>query len=224
MSNSALEFRLNDTKSKSFLDDLATSKALIPQIKRIAINRLNGNDSNLNLFLSNWVPQNLTFLSINNPWIDGKLTAKMSFYSSSLTTSLKKVTKEIFLQLFEMDESDLESVIKASCNSERLVLYWCDLKWSRPMNFKCSSTYKIKCIWLNLWGRSPRKTEWLSNPSLFSNIVSAIGDCGLRNSLTTLNVYACKLDKIKVQQMFDKNSMSHVKVIEDVNVGYSPLK
>ena len=53
MSNSALEFALNNAKSKSFLDDLATSKALIPQLKRIAITHLNGSDSNLNLFLSN---------------------------------------------------------------------------------------------------------------------------------------------------------------------------
>ena len=42
-----------------------------------------------------------------------------------------------------MDESDLETVVKASYNSERLVLSWCDLKWSRPMDFKFSSTYKI---------------------------------------------------------------------------------
>ena len=67
----------------------------------------------------------------------------MNFYSSSLATSLKKVTKEIFLNVFDMGESDLETVVKASCNSERLVLYYWDLKWSRPMDFKCSSTYKI---------------------------------------------------------------------------------
>ena len=148
MSNSALEFRLNDAKSKSFLDDLATSKAQIPQLKRIWISYLNGSDSNLNLFLSNWVPQNLAFLSINYPFIDWRKPTKMSFYSHSLTTCLKKVTKEIFIKLFEMDESDLESVVKASCNSERLVLLWCDLKWSRPMDFKCSSAYKItaKCL------------------------------------------------------------------------------
>ena len=142
MSNSALEFDLNNAKSKSFLDNLATSKALIPQLKRIWISNLNGSDSNLNLFLSNWVPQNLTYLSINCYFIDYKPT-KMSFFLNSLTTCLKKVTKEIFLQLFEMDESDLEAVVKASCNSERLVLCACDLKWSRPMDFKCSSTYKI---------------------------------------------------------------------------------
>ena len=143
MSNSALEFALNDKKSKSFLEDLATSKALIPQLKRIAITHLNGSDSNLNLFLANWVPQNLTYLWVNYPFIDFHKPTKMSFYLSSLTTSLKKVTKEIFLELFEMDESDLEAVVKASFNSERLVLYYCDLKWSKPMNFKCSSTYKI---------------------------------------------------------------------------------
>ena len=143
MSNSALEFAMNDAKSKSFLDDLATSKAQILQLKRIVINHLNGSDSNLNLFLSNWVPQNLTYLWIGYPYIDYKKTTKMNFYLSSLTTCLKKVTKEIFLELFEMDESDLETVVKASCNSERLVLYGCDLKWSRSMDFKCSSTYKI---------------------------------------------------------------------------------
>ena len=143
MSNSVLEFRLNNAKSKSFLDDLATSKALIPQIKRIKISHLNDSDSQLNLFLSNWVPQNLTYLSINFYPIDWDKPIKMSFYLNSLTTSLKKVTKEIYLTVFEMDESDLETVVKASCNSERLVLRYCDLKWSRPMDFKYSSTYKI---------------------------------------------------------------------------------
>ena len=53
MSNSVLEFYLWNTQSKSFLDDLATSKALIPQLKRIKISDLNDSDSNLNLFLSN---------------------------------------------------------------------------------------------------------------------------------------------------------------------------
>ena len=143
MSNSALEFAMNNAKSKSFLDDLATSKANIPQLKRITITYLKDSDSNLNLFLSNWVTQNLTCLSINSPYIDRSKPTKMSFYLSSLATSLKKVTKEIFLGQFEMNESDLETVVKASCNSERLVLFWCDLKWSRPMDFKCSSTYKI---------------------------------------------------------------------------------
>ena len=143
MSNSALVFAMNDEKSKSFLDDLATSKALIPQIKRIAISDLNNSDSSLNLFLSNWVPQNLTYLSINYPCLYCDNSTKISFYLNSLITCLKKVTKEIFLNVFEINESDLETVVKSSCNSERLVLCWCDLKWSRPMDFKCSSTYKI---------------------------------------------------------------------------------
>ena len=143
MSNSALVFAWNDVKSKSFLDDLATTKAKIPQIKRIWITNLKGSESNLNLFLSNWVPLNLIFLNINYPYIDWTKPTKMSFYLNSLTTCLKKVTKEIFLKVFSMNESDLETVVKASCNSERLVLYGCDLKWSRPMNFKCSPIYKI---------------------------------------------------------------------------------
>ena len=149
MSKSALQFNLKNSKSWSFLDDLATFKALVPQLKRIWISHLNSSDSNLNLFLSNWVPQNLTYLAINYYSIDGNKPTKMSFYLNSLATCLKKVTKEIFLNAFEMDESDLEAVVKASCNSERLVLKWCDLKWSRPMDFKGSSTYKITTKMLN---------------------------------------------------------------------------
>ena len=148
MSNSALEFVLNDAKSKSFLDDLATSKAQIPRLKRITITHLKRSDFNLNLFLSNWVPQNLTYLSINYYSIDSNKPTKMNFYLNSLTTSLKKVTKEIFLHVLEMDESDLEAVVKASCSWERLVLKWCELKWSRPTDFKCSSTYKITTKYL----------------------------------------------------------------------------
>ena len=79
--------------------------------------------------------------------------------------------------------------------------------------FSLLSLYKY--IGFNYWGYSTRKTEWVSNPSLFSNIVCAIGDCGLRDSLTTLNVNRCQLDKSKVQQMFNENSMSHVDVVEE---------
>ena len=149
MSDSTLKFILNDAKSKSFFDDLATAKTQIPKLKWIRITHLNGSDYNLNLFLSNWVSQNLPFLSINCPKIDENKTTKMSFYTRSLTTSLKNVTKEIFLELFDMDESDLETVVKASCNSERLTLYRWDLKWSRSMNFMCSSTYKITAKMFN---------------------------------------------------------------------------
>ena len=64
----------------------------------------------------------------------------------------------------------------------------------------------------------------MSDPSLFSNIVCAIGDCGLRDSLATLNVNNCELDKSEVQQMFNENSMSHVNVIDDWEDGYYPLR
>ena len=78
-------------------------------------------------------------------------------------------------------------------------------------------------IGFNQWGHYFRKTEWKSNPSLFSNIVSAIGDCGLKDSLSTLNVSGCKLDRRKVQQMFNENSMGHVNVVKE-DAGNSPLK
>ena len=82
--------------------------------------------------------------------------------------------------------------------------------------------FLCKYIGFNYWGYYTGKTEWLSNPSLFSNIVCAIGDCGLRDSLTTIDVTWSGLNNSKVQQMFNEKSMSHVTVIQN-HSSYTPL-
>ena len=54
----------------------------------------------------------------------------------------------------------------------------------------------------------------MSDSSLFENIVSAISKCGLGDSLQTVNIDYCKLDRDKIQQMFENYDMGHVNVID----------
>ena len=96
----------------------------------------------MNKFLTNWIHYELDYLWINCPYYDFKYPIQTSYYLDSLIKSMRKVTKEIFLTLFDLSIFELEQIIKAACNWERLVLFWCDLKWSSSMNIMCTSTYK----------------------------------------------------------------------------------
>ena len=136
-------------ENKALLDELATSKAQAPQMKCIRFPNLDGCYSNINVFLYYWIPQNLPLLSLNY-YTEVEVPIKISFYLKSLIIALPKVTKEIFLNVFYITESELETIVKVSCNSERLVFYGCDLKWTKQMSFKRSSAYSITVMKINL--------------------------------------------------------------------------
>ena len=55
---------------------------------------------------------------------------------------MKKVTKEAFINLFELNISDLQEVVKAGYNSERVVIRYSSLKCSSAMDFTTSNIIK----------------------------------------------------------------------------------
>ena len=69
-----------------------------------------------------------------------------------------------------------------------------------------------KYLGFDWWKIISSKTETISKNELFSKIVSAIGSCGLRDSLQTVNVFSCSLNTSKIQQMLNEDNMSHVDV------------
>ena len=90
-------------------------------IKRIHIKYPADSNPNINYFLSSCIPENLKCLAIN--FNSTNATAlKMSYYLSSMTTAMKNVTKEVLIRCFDLSVSELEEVIKAGYNSERVVL------------------------------------------------------------------------------------------------------
>ena len=72
-------------------------------------------------------------------------------------------------------------------------------------------------------GDSDRTTEWIKNPALFEKIIVAISKCGLKDSLTTLNMYICAIDASVVQQMLNRNNLAHVTVVME-NPGTSLME
>ena len=55
---------------------------------------------------------------------------------------MKKVTKEAFIRWFELNISELQEVVKAGYNSERVVICYSNLKCSSAMDFATSNVYK----------------------------------------------------------------------------------
>ena len=215
---------MNVAKRKYLLKDLVSSKLKLPNIRRIDIRYISDWNNELNSFFQNWVPSKLDLLSVNY-WINTYIGIKMGFYIDSISKAMKSVEKEIYLNCFEIKESELEQIIKSASNWERLVLCFCDIHCSRKLDFGVSAKYKIKFLGFANCGNifyNDRKTDWISTPSCFKNIVEAISKSGLRDSLEQVDIYDNEtLNKDEVQTIFNELEMSHISVVE---ICPSPMK
>ena len=191
----------------------------IPDIKRLVINKISNSDSDLASFLCNSFPSKIDFFWLNHSYIGGTPT-KIDFYIDILWEAIKGVPKEIYIVNFIVGEKDLEKIVKASCNWERLVIRFSDILCSSALDFSTDSDYKTKSLSFYNWGNDYLKSSWMADSSLFENIVEGIGKSGLKDSLQTVDIQGCKLDKSKVQEMFTKHGMTNVSVVE---IGNDPM-
>ena len=149
--------------------------------------------------------------AINNKGI------KMDFYIGSFSKAMKTVSKEVYLRCFDINDSDLEQIIKSSCNSERLIISFSSIYFLRKLDFRVTTKYKIKFLSFECCGgdNTPeRVTIWKENYAFFKNIVRAIAQCGLKNSLEEVDIHINHtLNKYEVQEMFNELEMSHISVV-----------
>ena len=208
---------MKDAKQKSLLTDLGSSKLRLPNIRRIQIDNISDGNKELNSFFQNWVPSKIDLLSVN--YIQNTDTGiKMDFYIDSISKAMKSVQKEIYLYCFEIKEPELEQIIKSSSNWERLILRFSDIHCSKRLDFSVSDKYKIKFLSFASCGNTSykeRKTDWISTPSCFKNIVEAISKSGLKDSLQQVDILKNDtLNKDEVQIMFSELEMFHISVVD----------
>ena len=106
--------------------------------------------------------------------------------SSILNVQMVSVTtKEVFIRKFKLSNSSLQKVIKAACNSERIVFCCCSLDLDSDIDI---SDPDYKTTYLSFRGTG-HKSKWKSNPSRLKRILKAISLSSLKTSLQTLDVY-----------------------------------
>ena len=195
-----------------------TFKLRLPDIKRIRINKISNSETDLvNSFL-NWIPNHLKILYISHKALRG-IPVKYKLDINSLSKAVAVVTKEVFIESFEFSAADLQQLIRAACNAERIVFCYCSVHCSSVLDFGATIKYKTKYLCFDGWGYTGFKeltTDWKADPSCFSNIVDAICNSGLKSSLTKLNIYYNEtLKKQKVKELLNENGMGHIKVVEE---------
>ena len=216
----SLSFDLSNSKQKAFFKEIESAKLRLPDIKRIRIDKITDGDADLNSFLDNWTPDRLELFWMNHSFI-GSAGNKVDFYIDAICKTFKSVTGEVFIQCLKLTASDLEQIVKASSNSERLVIRFSDVSCSAALDFATADKYNTKFLSFYNWGNSGGKSDFISAPASFENIVEAMAKSGLKDSLQTLDIKGCGLDKTAVQGLLSKHDMGAVSV---VLTGAEPMK
>ena len=208
---------MSNKTDKSLLTDLESSKLRLPNIRKIKIDFISDRNKELNSFFKNWVPSKIDLLLLNYNR-NTSAGIKMNFYIDSISKAIKSVQKEIYLSCFEIKEPELEQIIKSASNWERLVLHFSDIHCSKKLDFSVSNKYKTKFLSFRSCGNTYlgfRKSDWNKTPSCFKNIVEAISDSGLKESLMQVDIYwNSTLKKDEIQVMFNELGMSHISVVQ----------
>ena len=211
---------MSDSKQKAFFKEIESAKLRLPDIKRIKIDKITDGDVDLNSFLGNWTPDRLQLFWLNNSYIEST-GVKADFYIEALRKMLKVVSIEVYIRCLILTASDLEQIVKASANSERLVIRFSDVSCSAALDFSTKDKYKTKFLSFYNWGSSGKKYDLKSAPALFENIVEAMAKSELKDSLQTLDIGGCGLDKTAVQGLLSKHGMGAVSVVE---TGAEPME
>ena len=186
---------------------MANVKLRLPDFRTVQIGCVLNANSDLKRFLNCFTVAKLKLLRFN--YFSHITTAtKASFYIRSLSKIVRATTKQVSLFRLELNEEELEQIIKASCNTDTLIFEMCDIHCSTALDFGSSLKYKMKILSFQFWGNTfdpDRKADWKFDPTCFNNIIEAISNSGLRNSLQNICI-ACNLtlDKEKVRQVLTK--------------------
>ena len=196
----------------------------MPDLNKIQINYISDADANIASFLNDCTPAHLRLLAVN--WYSNNNTGiKSEFYINSLLKAVSKVTKEVYFWCFDFSTINLEQIIKAAHNSERLVFRFCCIHCSTDLDFELICEYNTKFLSFECWGQTDnmvRTTDWKTDPSCFENIVDAIKNSDLKDSLQKVSIdYNQTLSKEKVQELFNSKGMSHITVTEENQIPLS---
>ena len=202
---------------KSLMRDCVTSRLRLPDLKGIGVDYISNADADLASFFSNCTPARLKLLNVN--WLTKSATEiKSKSYVDAFSGAAARTTREVYFTCIAFSAEDLQTVVRAACNTERIVFNYCCIHCSLCLDFGADLSYNTKFLSFQGWGDTKdnkRTTDWIGDQSKFSLIVDAIGSSGLKASLQKLYIkYNQTLSASKVQEELNVKGMSHISVVE----------
>ena len=196
--------------------DCIASRIRLPNLNGIRVDYILNKNADLASFLSDCTPARLKLLAFNHFTI-GFEGIKSKFYVDAFSEAAASTTKEVYFKCINFSSEDLQTVVRAARNAERIVFCNCSIHCSSGLDFGAELSYNTKFLNFQFWGTTKwrqRKTDWKADPSKFSLIVDAIGSSGLRASLERLSIaYNQTLSASKLQEELNAKGMSHISVV-----------
>ena len=123
------------------------SKLRLPNFKGIQINYISDADADADLasFLSDCTPAQLKLLTVNWDAICNT-GIKSKFYVDVLSREAARTTKEVFFCCIDFSAEDLQTVVRASHNAERIVFHLCCIHCSSGLDFGADLSYNTKFL------------------------------------------------------------------------------
>ena len=122
-------------------------------------------------------------------------------------------TKEVFVNWLNVSNCSLDEIIKAGCNSDRIVFRNCPNESYKDIDI---SGPDYKTTYLSFRGAGDKyRSGWYYSPSGLKSILKAISLSSLKTSLQTLDVYDWGVEVSKVEEMLKEFNLEHVKVVQE---------
>ena len=124
-------------------------------------------------------------------------------------------TKEVFIRAFKLSNSSFKKIIKAGCNSDRIVIDICSLDSDLYFDLTIDISgpdYKTTYLSFRWTGHC---NNWGFYRLKLKKILDAISLSSLKTSLQTLDVYEWGLGVSEVEEMLKEFNLEHVKVVRE---------
>ena len=190
--------RLSISRKKTMFKSLKlTHIAKLPKNKDIFWHKFGYLDKKSSKYFLKNVPK----FDMNNFFFHikyGESWMKIKDFIFDLSKIIPKVSKEFSFSNFKFSRRDFQHVMNSSFGWERITFCDCVLLFDEGIFI--SNRYESTIKHLDFGGcGKPRKSDWMGNPSRFDNIVEAISQSRIKESLQTIRIVDCyvNIDSVK---------------------------
>ena len=125
--------------------DCVTSRLRLPDLNGIRVDCISDADADLASFLGDCTPARFKLLAVNYG-ANSATGIKSKFYVDAFSGAAASTTKEVYFCCIDFSAEDLQTVVRAARNAERIVLNWCCVHCSPDLDFGADLSYNTKFL------------------------------------------------------------------------------
>ena len=127
------------------------SRLRLPDINGIQVDNISDADTDFASFFSNCTPARLQLLWVNY-FANSNIGIKSRFYINAFSEAAARTEKEVYFYCIDFSAEDLQTVVRAAHNAERIVFFFCCIHCSSDLDFGNDLSYKTKFLSFQNWG------------------------------------------------------------------------